>query len=356
MSGTSGDGIDASIIQSDGDNEYKVILDQYFKYNENIYSNIHNLKDKINNLKDLKDFDQEIQPIEKEITLFHSKVVNEISSKFDSNIDFIGFHGQTIYHNEKEKVSKQLGNGKLLSQLTKKTVIYNFRQNDLINGGNGAPLSPIFHKIMVNQNKIKLPVTILNLGGVANVTNLKIENNTSMLFALDVGPGNCLIDSWIRKNSKENYDLNGSLAKSGKIQKDILKVGLNRYFAKQQSENKLTYDIKDFDLSFVNGLSLEDGAATLTEFTAEILSKYLYNIKNIVVCGGGRKNLFLLESIKKRINHNLLPIENYNIDGDFVESQAFAFLAIRSYLKLPISFPTTTGVNKPCSGGEIINN
>ena len=170
MSGTSADGVDASIIQSDGDTEYKVILDKYFKYGQNIYENIHNLKEKINNSKDLKNLSKKIQPIEKEITLFHANVVNEIVKESKSNIDFVGFHGQTIFHNAKEKISKQLGDGKLLSKLTKKTVIYNFRQNDLKNGGQGAPLTPIFHKLLVKQNKIKTPVIILNIGGITNYT------------------------------------------------------------------------------------------------------------------------------------------------------------------------------------------
>ena len=126
MSGTSADGVDASIIQSNGDTEYKVILDKYFKYSQSIYQNIHNIKDQINSSKDLKILSEKIQPLEKEITLFHAEAVNEIIKNSKLNIDFISFHGQTIFHNAKEKISKQLGDGKLLSSLTKKTVIYNF--------------------------------------------------------------------------------------------------------------------------------------------------------------------------------------------------------------------------------------
>ena len=147
MSGTSGDGVDASIIQSDGDNELKVILDRYFKYSQNIYENIHNLKEEIKDSKDLENLSEKIQPIEKEITLFHADSVNKILNEFKSNVDFIGFHGQTIFHNAKEKISKQIGDGELLAKKTKKTVIYDFRQNDLNNGGHGAPLTPIFHRL-----------------------------------------------------------------------------------------------------------------------------------------------------------------------------------------------------------------
>ena len=148
MSGTSADGVDASIIQSNGDNEYKVILDKYFKYSQSIYESIHNLKEEINNSRDLQNLSEKIQSLEKEITLFHVDIVNKISENIKLKIDFIGFHGQTIFHNAKEKISKQLGDGKLLSKLTKKSVIYDFRQNDLKKGGHGAPLTPIFHKLL----------------------------------------------------------------------------------------------------------------------------------------------------------------------------------------------------------------
>jgi len=311
-----------------------------------IYNNIHELKEKVNNLKDLKNLSKEIIDLEKKITLFHAKVFIDLS--YD-NVDILGFHGQTIFHNPDEKISKQLGDGKLLSQLTKKNVVYNFRENDLKNGGQGAPLAPIFHKILVDNKKIDLPVTILNIGGIANITSIQKGNK---IYSSDIGPGNCLIDKWIRSNSDKNYDDNGFIAKSGKVNKLILDKFLDNFYKKNISENK-SYDTKDFDLSFVKGLSLEDGAATLTEFTAEIFSKKKMD-KTVYVCGGGRKNLFLLNSIRKKTNSEIKLIDELKIDGDFVESQAFAYLAIRSYLGLPISFPNTTGVNKACTGGVLV--
>ena len=354
MSGTSMDGVDASIIQSDGETKYKVILDKYFEYPKGIYEDLIKIRDKIKSSKDLKKFSKEVKSIEKEITLFHAKAVNKIVKKSRVYIDFIGFHGQTIFHDNKNKISKQLGDGKILSKLTKKTVVYNFRQNDLNNGGRGAPLTPIFHKLLVNQNKIHLPVIILNIGGIANITGIDLQNT---IYSMDIGPGNCLIDQWIRSNSKNKnkYDKNGKIAKSGKINKKILIQALNNWKDKNAA---LSYDIKDFDISFVRGLSIEDGSATLTEYTAEILCRKLYfsamgSVDTIIVSGGGRKNKFLINSIVKKGNKALKIIDDFKIDGDFVESQAFAYLAIRSYLNLPISFPTTTGVDKPCSGGII---
>jgi len=359
MSGTSMDGIDASIIQSDGEKKYKFILDKYFEYPEGIYKDLTKIRDKIKSSKDLKKFKKKIKFIEKEITSFHAKAVNQILKKSKVNVDFIGFHGQTIYHDAEEKISRQLGDGKLLSKLTKKTVVYNFRENDLKNGGHGAPLTPIFHELIKNQYKLKLPLIILNIGGIANITSIDFEN---FMYGKDIGPGNCLIDQWIRFNSKKKYDKNGKIAKSGKINEIILNKALENF--KNTNKRQSSYDVKNFDISFVRNLSLKDGAATLTEYTSEILHEHLIDsiygaAENTIITGGGRKNKFLIKSIEEKINAKgalrkpLKLIDEIGIDGDFVESQAFAYLAIRSYLKLPISFPSTTGVCKPCTGGTI---
>ena len=364
MSGTSGDGVDASIISSDGITQYKEILNKYFEYDQKIYEKLHNIKGKITKQEDLKKNRDEINHLEKEITLFHAKVVNKVLELINKKIDFIGFHGQTIYHSPIEKISKQIGDGNLLSQLTKKIVIYDFRQNDIKNGGEGAPLVPIFHRKIVEQKKIQLPVCILNIGGVTNVTVIKNLNNEGFL-SKDLGPGNCLIDEWIRKNTKNKFDINGEIAKRGKTNDLILNQALDNFYNKTNQISS-SFDIKDFSLGFVRGLSLEDGAATLTEFTGRIIEagllSYYLDSKNkilrVVICGGGRKNLTLIESIKSRIHKDLIiqPIDDYGIDGDYVESQAFAFIAIRSFLGLPISFPETTGCKTPSKGGVLVKN
>ena len=147
MSGTSMDGIDLSIIKSDGFDKYTTIIDQYFKYNNDIYENLITLRDRISNLADLTKYKSDLDELERKISIFNAEAVNNVLSKNNLNVDLIGFHGQTIYHNAKEKVSIQLGDGNLLSQLTKKKVVFNFRKNDLVNGGQGAPLTPIFHQL-----------------------------------------------------------------------------------------------------------------------------------------------------------------------------------------------------------------
>ena len=150
MSGTSMDGVDASIIKSDGYGQFINILDEYYEFDEDLQKNMIRLRNQILEKADLITFSSELKDLEREITIFHSEIVNKISSNYKGEIDFIGFHGQTIFHNATHKISKQLGDGKLLSQLVKKTVVYNFRQNDLDNGGQGAPLVPIFHNLLAN--------------------------------------------------------------------------------------------------------------------------------------------------------------------------------------------------------------
>ena len=355
MSGTSMDGVDASIIKSDGNIEYSIIYDEYFEYNHEFYSKLINIRDKVSIEDDLKKYSDEIHSLEREIALLNADIINKIVKKSKIEIDFVGFHGQTIFHDPKNKISKQLGDGNLLSHLTKKIVINNFRQNDLQNGGQGAPLASIYHKLLAQnfkeKGKIELPIIILNIGGIANITSI---NENFEMISMDIGPGNCLIDKWIRLNSDKNFDDKGEIAKSGNIDKFILEQTIDNFYYNEANKNK-SLDINDFDISFVKGLSFKDGAATLTELTADILSKKLLN-SNIYVCGWGRKNNFLIDLIQKKIKNKIIQIDELDINGNFIESQAFGYLAIRSYLGLPISFPETTGCKEPCTGGVIIKN
>ena len=371
MSGTSMDGVDASIISSIDGIQYDEKFNRYFEYDKGLYQKISSIRDKIFTSQDLKKLSKELKSLEKEITLFHAKVVNDVNHSVKkstiSRPEIIGFHGQTIFHNPDEKISLQLGDGKLLSQLVKKTVVYDFRQNDLKNGGQGAPLTPIFHQSIKNNiNKgDELPIIFINIGGISNATCFYNQKNTeSKMFAGDIGPGNCLIDEWIRKNSKKKFDKDGSIARSGERNRLILNQALDNF----QFYNKSSLDIKNFDISFVKGLSIEDGASTLTEFTVELIRSGLNDLlhknkqdweipQEIIICGGGRKNKYLMELLKLNLHYkNFSTIDEFNIDGDFIESQAFAFLAIRSFLNLPISFPETTGCKEPCTGGVIVKN
>ena len=370
MSGTSMDGVDVSLIRSDGLDQFINILDKYYEYDANLHDQLVELRNMIFNINDLEKYSQKLTELEREITLFHSKIVNEVSLKYKDEINFVGFHGQTIFHNPEMKISRQLGDGELMSQLIKKNVFYDFRQEDLKNNGQGAPLTPIFHNLLskkINEkHQIDFPICFINIGGISNITKVlkKNEGSEENLEAFDSGPGNCMIDEWIRKNSKYKFDQNGSIAKAGKINQLTLNQAIDNF--KIDSFEK-SLDIKDFDISFLRGLSLEDGCATITNFTAYLIAKGIKysngsNDKPIksLICGGGRKNSFLVQNIKDYLvgenNISLDLIDEYNLNGDFIESQAFGYLAIRSFLNLPISFPKTTGCKIPTVGGKLVKN
>ena len=362
MSGTSMDGIDVSVIKSNGEDKYEEVFDQYFKYDDEIYEELVDIRNKDNSSSDLEVNSIALAKIERKITLFHAYVCKKVINEKLINVDLIGFHGQTIFHNANEKISRQLGDANLLSALLKKKVIFNFRENDIFNNGQGAPLAPIFHQLLVIQNQIKLPACVLNIGGIANITIVSSKDYED-LKSSDSGPGNCLLDEWIRKNSGERFDRNGELAKNGKTNEIILNQAIENF---DSIKDNFSFDVKDFDLNFVRGLSLKDGLSTLTDFTATIIYQSIINSTNLnkdvnlslLVCGGGRKNLSLIDSLKNKLppHIKLSLIDDYKINGDFVESQAFAYLAIRSYLKKKISFPNTTNVSKPCTGGVLIKN
>ncbi len=342
------DGIDGSIIYSNGIDNFEVIENFYYKYDNNFNNKLSDLRNKIINYKDLKYHQNDLNTLEREITILHAEFADKILKNSNNEINLIGFHGHTIYHNPEEKISKQLGDGRLLSQLLKKKIVYNFRENDIKNNGNGAPLAPVYHSVIAKKIK-RNNVIFLNIGGITNETYIDEKFKFS---AKDLGPGNCLIDLWIRQKTKKKYDKDGLIARSGKVNKILLDQSLDTYF-NNEINSKRSYDINDFDISSFRGLNLEDGAATITEYTTEIIVNKISS-KNIITCGGGRKNNYLVERLENKINKKITNIDDFKIDGDFVESQAFAYLAIRSFLKLPISFPTTTGCSKDLIGGTII--
>ena len=369
MTGTSIDGVDLSLIKSDGINEFEPILDDYFEFNKNIQKKTEKLRDGLSNIDDLDRYSKDLNELEREITIFIGECINRFIEKNDQEIDLIGFHGQTVFHDSNIKTSVQLGNGSLLSSITKKPVINNFRQKDLLNGGQGAPLTPIYHKLIstiINKKyEVEFPINIINIGGITNVTKI-IDNNqdpSKNIFAFDIGPGNCLIDGWIKKNSVKRFDYNGELAKSGNVDQLILNQAIDNFSG---SKFDRSLDVKNFDFSFVKGLSIEDGCATITNFTAYLIAEGINFVNRInnkdsqynLICGGGRKNDYLVDCIKENLSKDLVlkKIDEYGFNGDYIESQAFAYLAVRSYLNLPISFPNTTKCKEPTVGGEINKN
>ena len=370
MSGTSGDGVDASIIKTDGNDKFEHISNHYFEYPGEIFDKFHNLVSRIQYKDDLQKNAKDINELERETTLFNAKVVNKILRNYSQSIDLIGYHGQTIFHDAKKKITKQIGNANLLSNLTHQKVIFNFRENDINNGGQGAPLTPIFHKMLSNKFNLN-PSIFINIGGITNATKIQ---NSDKIFATDIGPGMCLIDKWIRKKTRKKFDNNGDIAYLGKVNMN-LDYELENFFYSENKNSKhnsiKSFSTNDFEINFVRGLSLEDGAATLSQYTVEVISDYIKNAilnyedekfnPNIILCGGGRKNKYIINNLEKKLEElNLFDkeknkiklVDNFGIDGDFVESQAFAYLSVRSLLELPITFPNTTGCIKPITGGN----
>ena len=351
MSGTSLDGIDVSIIKSDGEQYLEIIDDLYLKYDNQLKLKLKKVIDSCTAKDQLAKIPKEIDELEKELTLCHINACKLITEKNKNiKIDLIGFHGQTILHKPQKGYSIQIGDSKLLSKITNTTVISNFRANDILNGGQGAPLAPIYHQLILTRIKSKLPSAVINIGGISNISYIEESNK---VVSFDIGPGNYLIDEWVRTKAKKEFDRDGLIAKSGQTDEKILKKFLSDPYFKKKFPKSL--DVKDFNLQNLNKLSLEDGCATLSMLTARSICMALNSFKKkpnlVLLSGGGRKNKYIIDNIKNNFSGLVKLIDDFNFDGDFIESQAFAYLAIRSYLKKFITFPSTTGVKKPCLGG-----
>ena len=366
MSGTSLDGIDFSIIETDGEDYLNIISSEYLEFSNNLKDRISNLKLKIKSTDECRAIikSKEYKELSREITLLHYEGIQTIITHVHQiPIHVVGFHGITLWHKPEDKFTHQLGDPLLLkkkfnkhSHLKKSSLIFDFRKNDILNGGQGAPLTPLYHRAIMKHLKIVDPRLIVNIGGIINVTYL----NRGNIFSTDIGPGNCLIDKWIKKNFNKNFDKDGKISLEGRVNKIIANNFLNRLSIFKKQKN-VSYDTSDFDLSEFKKLSPKNGATTLSYISAKTILNYAKNldVKIIILCGGGRHNQAIL-NILKDDKFKIISIDELDFgiggQGDFIESQAFAYLAIRSYLNLPISFPETTGVREPCNGGTIVKN
>ena len=356
MSGTSMDGIDVSIIKSDGEQFVDIIDDLYLKYDDKLKLKLKKIIDLCSSRDQFSKLSKDIKELEKEITLCHVKACKLISEKNRKiKINLIGFHGQTILHKPQNGYSIQIGDSQMLSKLTDTMVVSNFRKNDILNGGQGAPLTPLYHQLILIKIKSNLPSAVVNIGGISNITYVENQNK---IISFDTGPGNYLINEWVKTNTKKEFDEGGLFAKSGQLNNNILNKFLNTPYYKRKPPKSL--DVKDFNLNDLNKLNFEDGCATLSMVTVKSICMAINSFSEfpntIIVSGGGRKNKFIIDNIKKIIKGPIHLIDKFNFNGDFTESQAFAYLAIRSYQGKFITFPSTTGVKKPCLGGSIFKN
>jgi len=235
MSGTSMDGIDASIIKSDGEQSVEIVDDMYLKYDDKLRSKLKKTIEACISKEEFKKLYNNIKELEKEITLRHAEVSKLIIEKNKNvKLDIIGFHGQTVLHKPQKGYSIQIGDSQLLSELTKTTVVSNFRENDILNGGQGAPLAPLYHQLILKKIKSKLPSSIINIGGISNITYVK---NQKEIISFDTGPGNYLINEWVQSNSKKEFDEGGLISKSGRVNQKVLNELLSNPYYKKNTQN-----------------------------------------------------------------------------------------------------------------------
>ena len=332
MSGTSCDGIDAALIETDGEVVSSFLSELHLPYSSSFQRK----------LIDLMDDYSAFHGIEYEMTMHHHEAVELLVNKAQiERVDIIGFHGQTILHNPRQYVSWQIGNAQLLATLTNTGVVADFRRRDIAHGGQGAPLVPIFHRaIMHNMPK---PAAVLNIGGVSNITIIKGDE----LFACDIGPGNALIDDAMTMLYKRAYDDSGVVASSGRVIQSVLTEVFEDPFFRINGPKSLDRNHFSYVATMLNAYPPEDIIATLTAITAECIVYHTidHQLNNVYVCGGGVKNTHLMRYLQTRLGGTqILSTASIGYNPDYIEAQAFGYLAARYVCNLPSSFPKTTGV------------
>ena len=346
MSGTSLDGVDAALLVTDGERRIETHGWLTLSYDAT-------LREQLRSVLGSSEHSDTVRSVERALTLAHAEAVQKLllqESRSASEIHVIGLHGHTLLHRPDIGCTRQIGDGALLASKTGIDVVADFRSADVAAGGEGAPLAPVFHAAMSHQ--LERPVAILNLGGVANVTWIGADDS---LLSFDTGPGNALIDDWIRVREGRLYDAEGRLALAGSVDEDVLRRLLAHSYFDRPPPKSL--DRNDFDSSLAHQLSTADGAATLTEFTAAAVAYGAQHFPAVpvrwLVTGGGRHNPALMKALTNRLGTPLAPVESIGWNGDALEAQAFAFLAVRSLRQLPLTFSGTTGVASPTRGGRL---
>jgi len=347
MSGTSLDGVDASLVKTDGINDFVSIEDTHLPYPVD-------LQDAISAFFYDIDFSiADLLETEKRLTELHITATKQLLEKAQTNykqITALGFHGQTIFHNPNAGTTLQIGNPHLLAQKTGINVVHDFRRRDIALGGQGAPLVPIFHKLLVRD--IEKPVVVINIGGVANLTYV----NEDDLIAFDTGPGNALIDDTCKKYFGSNYDESGQIAASGDIDFSIVDKVLNGEYMNLSYPKSLDRNRFKFLEDALESYEPTDIVATLTYISSATIADSISLLPKIptqaFICGGGSKNNQMLEwlqeiLITKHIKCSVKDISALGqINPDYVESQAFAYLTARFFQNLTSAFPSTTNANK----------
>ena len=341
MSGTSLDGIDVGMIETDGREWVSPGPALTLSYAQEFRER----------LRSVLGGEGPVGAVEEELTLLHAEAVEHFLREQPTlGVDVVGFHGHTILHCPAERRTWQIGDGALLAHQLGLDVVADFRSADVAAGGQGAPLAPLYHAALAAA--LPKPIAVLNIGGVANVTWI---GGGSEILAFDTGPGNALVDDWVRRHTGAAADLDGALARAGTVSRARVEDFLASPYFDRLPPKSLDRD--DFRGAMPKGLSLEDGAATLTEMTAAGVAAgtrhFPARVEGWLVTGGGRHNPALMAALRRHLNVPVKPVEAVGWHGDALEAQAFAYLAVRSLEGLPVSLPSTTGVPRPTRGGRL---
>ena len=352
MSGTSLDGIDAALLRSDGEAWLEAGVFATYPYEPAF-------RDRLRAVLGPGKARDAVATVEHELTQLHVAAVRALLAEAGlsgdgpaaARVGLVGFHGHTVWHDPAAGRTRQIGDGALLAAETGIDVVCDFRNADMAAGGQGAPLAPLYHVALAAA--LEKPLAVLNLGGVANVTWIGAAEGAVLAF--DTGPGNALIDDWVRAAAGRPFDQDGALARAGSVDQRALAALLDHpYFALPPPKS---LDRDAFDPAPVRELSPADGAATLTVFTAAAVASGLAQLpappRRWLVTGGGRHNPAIMAVLADRLKAPVEPVEAAGWNGDALEAQAFAYLAIRSLRGLPLSLPGTTGVRAPTRGGVL---
>ncbi len=349
MSGTSMDGIDAAIVITDGKRVLSTGHWATYPYDPALRTDLGAAV----TAAEAADAGT-LRTLESRLTDANADAVLALLRKSGlspNDIDVIGFHGQTVLHRPERRLTRQLGDGARLAQLTGIDVVNDFRSADVAAGGQGAPFAPLYHLALAEP--LERPLAVLNVGGVGNVTYIGADGPDDIL-AFDTGPGNAMIDDWVARHTGQACDEGGRLAAGGNAEPSRLgRLLAHGYFDLTPPKS---LDRNDFPLDAVEGISLEDGAATLVAFTAQSVARGLEHLpampRRWLVTGGGRHNPTLMAALADAVGAPVQPVEDVGWQGDALEAQAFGFLAVRALRGLPLSIPATTGVPAPMPGGQ----
>lgn len=352
MSGTSLDGIDAALIETDGEGQVRALAFRGEAYSDAARAQLAaatTLALTFDRPRASPDLVAAGELIDRTHAFAVHKLLREAGVEAAA-VDVIGYHGQTVAHRPDRGWTWQIGDGAVLARATGIAVVSDFRSADVAAGGQGAPLLPVYHAALAAG--LDKPVAVLNLGGVGNITFVGADGT---IVAFDTGPANGLIDSWVEAETGARFDADGTLAAAGQVDEAVLTGMLDHPFFELAPPKSL--DRNDFTIQPARGLAAADGAATLTAFTAASVNEAIDRLparpRRLIVAGGGRHNPTLLRMIGERTGLTPEPSDALGWNGDAMEAEGFAYMAVRTLRGLPISFPGTTGVAAPLTGGVV---